>query len=84
MLVFLSDGGNTEADPAPALARLAGSGVRTFSIGLGGDIDFSIMRQIATTPNELYFAFPHGRRLGLCRLEPGPVSQPPAAGARRR
>ena len=54
VMVFISDGGNTGPEPAAAFARLAASGVRSFSIGVGSDVDFGVMRSIASTPNDFF------------------------------
>jgi RHS repeat-associated protein len=56
VLVFLSDGGNSFGDPAPALASLKASGIRTIAIGLGSDIDGPALRGIASAPGEYFYA----------------------------
>jgi RHS repeat-associated protein len=56
VLVFLSDGGNTGADPSPELAQLRSSGTRSVVIGIGSNIDPILLRQIATSANDYFFA----------------------------
>jgi RHS repeat-associated protein len=56
VLVFLSDGGNTGADPSPELAQLHASGRRSVVIGIGSNIDPILLRQIATSANDYFFA----------------------------
>jgi RHS repeat-associated protein len=55
-MVFLSDGGNTGADPAPELASMAAAGVRSIAIGLGSDIDPIMLRRIASSANDYFYA----------------------------
>ncbi|HEX4406346.1 MAG TPA: VWA domain-containing protein, partial [Polyangia bacterium] len=56
VIVFISDGGNTGADPTPQLARLRAAGIKTISLAIGAYIDIPMMREIASTPNDYFYA----------------------------
>ncbi len=78
LIIFLSDGGNTWGEPEPAIARLAASGIRTVTIGLGSDIDRVMLTRIASSLNDYFYA-PSGPELewiynnvnqNICRNQP--------------
>ena len=55
-MVFLSDGGNRGADPAPYVAQLKAAGVRIISLGLGAAVNMPLMQQIASSTNDYFYA----------------------------
>ena len=56
LVVFLSDGGNTGPDFTSEVTQLAGNGVRVITLGLGADVDNLLLRQLASTPNDYFYA----------------------------
>ncbi len=56
VVVLLSDGQPTTGDPRGAAQALKGDGVRVFTIGLGSDVDPDLMRQLASSPADYFFA----------------------------
>jgi hypothetical protein len=56
VVVLLSDGQPTTGDPRPAAQALKDEGTRLFTIGLGADVDPNLMRDLATSPADYFFA----------------------------
>ncbi len=56
LMVFLSDGGNTGADPSPYVAQLRAAGVRIISLGFGPNTNVPLMKQIASSTNDYFYA----------------------------
>jgi RHS repeat-associated protein len=56
LVILVSDGGNTGADPAPQIARLRALGVRAVTIGVGENIDFQLLQKIASAPSDYFYA----------------------------
>ncbi len=56
VVVFISDGGNNGGDYSAQLAALKAFGVRIISIGIGASVDTAAMRQIASSPNDYFYA----------------------------
>ena len=54
LMVFLSDGGNTGADPSPYVAQLKAAGVRIISLGFGPAVNIPLMQQIASSSNDYF------------------------------
>jgi len=56
VIVYIGDGG-ADVDPASAIARLRASGARTVAMGIGSNINPTVVRQIASSGND-YFTSP--------------------------
>jgi YD repeat-containing protein len=56
LMVVLSDGGNNQGDPAPAIAAIKAAGIRVISIAMGAAINVPLMQQIASSPNDYFYA----------------------------
>ena len=56
LVIFLSDGGFTGADPTPQIAQLHALGIRTLAVGLGPDVHVDVMRQLASSANDYFYA----------------------------
>ncbi len=56
LLIFISDGGNTGVDPSPEIAQIKAAGIRTIAVGLGATINVDLMRQIASSSNDYFYA----------------------------
>ena len=56
LLIFVSDGGNTGADPAPQLALLKAAGIKIVTIGVGPNVDSLVMRGIASSPGDYFYS----------------------------
>jgi RHS repeat-associated protein len=55
VVVYVGDGGS-DTDMTAALARLRGSGARVIAIGIGAAVDGPLIRQIADSPNDYFYA----------------------------
>ncbi|MFN8472983.1 MAG: VWA domain-containing protein [Anaerolineae bacterium] len=56
-LILMSDGQPTAGgDPRAAAAAAKAAGTRIFTIGLGSDVDPNLMRDLASSPSDYYFA----------------------------
>ncbi|MFN8484009.1 MAG: vWA domain-containing protein [Anaerolineae bacterium] len=63
VLILMSDGQPTAGgDPRAAATAAKAAGTRIFTIGLGGDVDPNLMRDLASSPADYYFA-PDSSRL---------------------
>ena len=56
VIIFISDGGNTGPDYTAALAALKAAGIHIVSVGMGPSVDANVMRQIATSQNDYFYA----------------------------
>jgi Mg-chelatase subunit ChlD len=61
VIVFLTDGRHavrtpTRADMDPVIAAVRGAGIEVFAIGLGTDVDASLLRRMATDAAHYYFS----------------------------
>ena len=58
VIVVMTDGRPESADVDADMAALAAKaqGVRLFSIGFGGDVDTALLKRVASTPDDYYFA----------------------------
>ncbi|MBN1815455.1 MAG: VWA domain-containing protein, partial [Anaerolineae bacterium] len=61
-MIILSDGGSDYGSAVGAADAAKADGIRIFSIGLGADVDADLMRDIASSPDDYYFA-PSGEQL---------------------
>src|SRR6185312_14366311 len=86
LMIFLSDGGNTGADPTADIAALKAAGVRSVAIGYGPSVNAPLMLKVASSPND-YFLAPSIRELNwaianvvgdACRTLPPLVSAGPS------
>ncbi|MFN8483351.1 MAG: VWA domain-containing protein [Anaerolineae bacterium] len=56
IMVLLSDGRPTTTDARTAAAAAKAAGTRIITIGLGANVDSSLMRDVASSPSDYYFA----------------------------
>jgi len=57
VIVLLSDGQPTAGgDPRPAATAAKNAGTRIFTIGLGADVDPNLLRDLASSPSDYFFA----------------------------
>jgi len=57
VIVLLSDGQPTAGgDPRPAATAAKNAGTRIFTIGLGADVDPDMLRDLASSPSDYFFA----------------------------
>jgi RHS repeat-associated protein len=56
LMILISDGGNNGGDYSSQLAALKAFGVRIISVGLGATVDTNAMRNIASSPNDYFYA----------------------------
>ena len=56
VVVLLSDGQPTTGDPRGAAQALKSDGARIFTVGLGTDVDPDLMRALASSPSDYFFA----------------------------
>ena len=82
LMMFISDGGNTGPDPMPLVNQLKAAGVRVISVGLSENVNIPLMKQIASSQNDYFYA-PTASELGwalqnavgdVCRTVPPLVS----------
>jgi hypothetical protein len=55
VIIYVGDGGS-DTDPSAQIARLKNSGARAVAISTGSDIDGSIVRRIASSTNDYFYA----------------------------
>ena len=57
VIVFLSDGGNTGADPTAEIAAVKAAGVRIIALGFGANVNVPEMRlAVASSPNDYFYS----------------------------
>ncbi|MFN8499254.1 MAG: vWA domain-containing protein [Anaerolineae bacterium] len=56
IMIILSDGRPTTTDARTAAAAAKAAGTRIFTIGLGNNVDASLMRDVASSPTDYYYA----------------------------
>ncbi len=63
VLILLSDGGSNKAAAIQAADAYKDAGIRIIAIGLGGDVEEDLLRDVANSPEDYYFA-PDPSQLG--------------------
>lgn len=79
VIVLMSDGRpNTGGDPLAAAAAAKAAGSRIFTIGLGTGVDPDLMRALASTPGDYFYAPDSTQLAGIYQQIAGVISGGPA------
>jgi len=77
VIVLLSDGkNNAGSDPRQRAQEAKALGIRIITIGLGGDVDEALLRTIASSPSDYYFAPTSSDLISIYQSIAGSICRP--------